>query len=137
MSDTEFATLPPATAESVRKHLRTTLRRDLIGPVPDDSDIARELLGERPGRWYLTGYLVPAPDVAETEADTDEELGDPAEATDPQPGGGRAEDDGEADPGATRRIMQPSSLGLTVQVPIAARHLIVTLCWATTPRSRR
>ena len=117
---------------NVRAGLLRTLRRDLIGPGPDDHDIARELLPERPGRWYLTGYLVPAPDTSRTavaaEAEEDE-LADPAEATDPATGGARAEDDGEPDPGTTRRIFQPSSLGLTVQVPLTATTLQVAVSW--------
>ena len=119
-------------AASVRTRLLATLRRDLIGPGPEDPDLARELLGERPGRWYLTGYLVPAPATATQEAAAavvEDEITDPAEATDPATGGGRAEDDGEPDPGSTRRIFQPSSLGLTVQVPLAAKTLQVELSW--------
>jgi hypothetical protein len=120
-------------AATIRAHLRATLRRDLIGPGPQDADLTTELLTERPGRWYLTGYLVPAPDATATPSSTQDspadELGDPADTTDPITGGSRAEDKGETDPGATRRIYQPSSLGLTVQVPLTAQQLTVTLTW--------
>jgi hypothetical protein len=120
-------------AATIRAHLRATLRRDLIGPGPQDADLTTELLTERPGRWYLTGYLVPAPDATATPSSTQDspadELGDPADTTDPITGGSRAEDEGETDPGATRRIYQPSSLGLTVQVPLTAQQLTVTLTW--------
>ena len=57
------------------------------------------------------------------------ELGDPAETGDPLPGGGRPEDEGDPDPAPARRILQPSNLGLTVQVPVTSRHLNVTLKW--------
>jgi hypothetical protein len=118
----------PAT---IRARLRSTFRRDLIGPGPNDVDLATELLSERPGRWYLTGYLVPAPDTVldPSEADPSLELGDPAETGDPLPGGARSEDEGDPDPAPARRILQPSSLGLTVQVPVMVRHLTVTLTW--------
>ena len=103
-----------------------------IGPGLEDPDIARELLPERPGRWYLTGYLVPAPDASladPSEPNGEDELADPAEATDPVTGGGRAEDDSEPDPAATRRIFQPSSLGLTVQVPLTSKTLQIEITW--------
>jgi predicted tellurium resistance membrane protein TerC len=51
-------------AEQVRARLVDVLRRDLIGPGPEDVDIARERLKENPSRWYLTGYLAPAPETA-------------------------------------------------------------------------
>jgi hypothetical protein len=108
-------------SHAIRARLRTTLRRDLIGPGQYDSDLATELLSERPGRWYLTGFLVPTPDAAADPSVNDPaaELGDPAEMGDPLPGGGRPEDEGEAELAPARRILQPSSLGLTVQVPVS------------------
>jgi hypothetical protein len=55
--------LPPSRrAEAVRARLVDTLRRDLIGPGPEDSDLAREVLKENPSRWYLTGFLAPSPE---------------------------------------------------------------------------
>ena len=116
---------------AVRARLHAILRRDLIGPGRNDPDLATELLSERPGRWYLTGFLVPTPDAGADPSVTDPaaELGDPAEMGDPLPGGGRPEDEGEAELTPARRILQPSSLGLTVQVPVSARHLTVALTW--------
>lgn len=49
-------TLNPSAA--VRAKLCEALRLDLIGPHNDHA-FARELLPERPERWYLTGFLVP------------------------------------------------------------------------------
>ena len=54
----------PATSEAVRARLVETLRRDLVGPGPDDADIARERLGETPSRWCLTGFITPAEERA-------------------------------------------------------------------------
>lgn len=121
----------PGAPVAIRARLLSTLRRDLIGPGPTDTDLDRELLSERPGRWYLTGYLVPAPDTKGTQSESEvmDELGDPAEGSDPLPGGGRAEDEGEADPGAARRVFQPSSMGLTVQVPVETTTIEVSLSW--------
>jgi hypothetical protein len=51
-----------ASAE-VRPRLVDLLRRDLIGPHSDlDPDLARERLPERPSRWYVGGFIVPAYD---------------------------------------------------------------------------
>jgi hypothetical protein len=75
-------------SHAIRARLRSTLRRDLVGPGQDDSDLAAELLSERPGRWYLTGFLVPTPDAAADPSVTDPaaEMGDPSEMGDPLPG---------------------------------------------------
>src|ERR1700675_4234168 len=51
-----------ASSTEVRERLVETLRRDLIGPGPQDSDLARERLKEKPSGWYVTGYLAPAPE---------------------------------------------------------------------------
>jgi hypothetical protein len=119
-----------AVPNAIRSALVRSLRRDLIGPGPEDTDLATELLSERPGRWYLTGYIVPAPDgdAAEPE-EAQEDLPDAVEAADPVPGGGRAEDEGEDDNGPARHRFQPSSIGLTVQVPLAVRTLDVVVTW--------
>ena len=115
---------------ALRGRLVDLLRRDLIGPGPDDTDLATELLPERPGRWYLTGYLVPAPDSeAAEDEEAEQDLPDIAETPDPVPGGGKPEDEGDTDQGPARHRYQPSSIGLTVQVPLAARSLDVTVTW--------
>ena len=118
------------TPAALRGRLVDLLRRDLIGPGPDDADIATELLPERPGRWYLTGYLVPAPDSeASEDEEAEQDLPDIAETPDPVPGGGKPEDEGDTDQGPARHRYQPSSIGLTVQVPLAACSLDVTVTW--------
>lgn len=47
------------TSAHVRARLVEALRLDLIGPFPEDSDYAEEILPESLSRWYLTGFLVP------------------------------------------------------------------------------
>lgn len=54
-------TTDPKSPTAVRGRLVETLRRDLIGPDPRDNDLADETLETNPSRWYLTGFLVPAP----------------------------------------------------------------------------
>ena len=124
---------PPASAKEVRAQLVATLRRDLIGPGPDDTDLARELLPMNPARWYLTGYLAPAPDVSAPDSAAPEEEGDPLfgadEGADPETGKARAPDDAVADEPSARPRRVPSSLGLTVLLDAAVREVEVTLDW--------
>src|SRR6516164_4888165 len=118
----------------VRKRLIETLRRDLIGPGPDDADIARELLKNNPSRWYLTGYLAPALEDIADGVESIEDEGDPHfgdEAADPETGtgGGRAADDPPDDEPSARKSRVPSSCGLTVLVDASVREVEVTLSW--------
>ena len=52
----------PTSAAAIRGRLVDTLRRDLIGPGPQDADLAHERLKNNPSRWYLAGFLAPALD---------------------------------------------------------------------------
>jgi hypothetical protein len=118
---------------AVRSRLVETLRRDLIGPGPEDADIRDEQLNENPSRWYLTGYLAPAPDDKEEEADEAEEPGDPLfgedEGADPQTGNARAADDPPADEPSARKVHAPSSCGLTVLIDASVKDIQVRLNW--------
>ncbi len=137
---TSLAPLPPLaalSAEQVRSGLVDVLRRDLIGPGPQDVDIARERLKENPSRWYLTGYLAPAPETAgaaaKAVAEPLEDEGDPHygedEGSDPETGRARASDDSPADEPSARPRRLPSSLGLTVLVDASVREVEVRLTW--------
>ena len=57
----------------IRAHLVDMFRRDLIGPGPQDADLAHERLNESPSRWYLTGFLAPADDPLASKADDEED----------------------------------------------------------------
>ena len=46
-------------SKTARTEIVNLFRRDLIGPTPDDFDLAEEILEEVPSRWYLTGFLAP------------------------------------------------------------------------------
>lgn len=118
-------------AKAVRTRLVDTLRRDLIGPGPEDTDLARELLTENPSRWYLTGFLAPSLDsVAEEEV---EDEGDPTfgddEGSDPETGPARAADDTPSDEPSRRPRRLPSSLGVTVLLDATVEEIEVVLSW--------
>src|SRR5947208_376127 len=96
----------------VRARLVDILRRDLVGPGPQDDDLARERLSENPSRWYLTGFIAPKEDEAtaddpaaqeEDEREADQETGSGA--------GGAVGDDTPGDAPAAHRRFLPSSIG--------------------------
>jgi hypothetical protein len=134
----EMDTLPTSThavsAAAICADLVDTLRRDLIGPGPNDKDLATELLTERPSRWYLTGFIAPEiSDSSSNDVDNAEQgvLGEDADGEgEPPPDpvmGGRSEDNGDPDPAAGGRRLQLTSLGLTVllQTDVAAIEAVV------------
>jgi hypothetical protein len=127
-----------ATATDVRARLVETLRRDLIGPGPQDSDLARERLKEKPSGWYVTGYLAPVPEPSGPSAEIAEEddlfeEGDPLVGddvgADRDAGPARAADDAPEDAPPVVRIRAPSSLGLTVLLDASIREVEVHLSW--------
>ncbi|MBN9562776.1 MAG: DISARM system helicase DrmA [Alphaproteobacteria bacterium] len=129
-------------AARVRTRLVDKLRRDLIGPGPEDADLAREVLPENPSRWYLTGFLAPSPQGSDARSADDvvEDAGDPAfgddDGADPESGRARAADDTPADEPSSRPRRLPSSLGLTVLIDASVTEIDVTLTWgdyATVP----
>ena len=92
-----------------------------------------ERLTDNPSRWYLAGFLAPAPDGAGEEAEVIEDVGDPLfgedEGADPEVGGGRAADDTPDDEPSARKSRAPSSCGLTVMIDASVREIEVTLSW--------
>jgi hypothetical protein len=126
-------TTDPKSPTAVRGRLVETLRRDLIGPNPRDTDLADEILETNPSRWYLTGFLVPAPVDGVDEVDQPEEIGDIAtegeEQSEPETGPARAADDSAPDDPAPRRPLAPSACGLTVLVDARTQSVDVTATW--------
>jgi hypothetical protein len=117
-------------SQEVRAGLVDVLRRDLVGPGPDDHDLARERLSENPSRWYLTGFLAPADDdPAEDDPAVQEELELEAEAPQAEGAGGAAGDDEPPEPPNTRRRFLPSSLGVTVLLAPEVSELDVAVSW--------
>ena len=128
------ATSAPTSAAAIRSRLVDTLRRDLIGPGPQDADLAHERLKNNPSRWYLAGFLAPALEGIAEGAESVEDEGDPLltdEAPDPETGtgGGRAADDAPDDEPSARKSRVPSSCGLTVLVDASVREVEVSLSW--------
>jgi Helicase conserved C-terminal domain len=126
------------TSTDVRARLVETLRRDLIGPGPQDSDLARERLKEKPSGWYVNGYLAPVPEPSGTSAESEEqddlfEEGDPLvgddHGADSDVGPARAADDAPEDVAPAVRVRAPSSLGLTVLLDSSVREVEVHLSW--------
>jgi hypothetical protein len=129
-------TAPTSTA--VRARLVETLRRDLIGPGPQDSDLARERLKEKPSGWYVTGFLAPVPEPSgpSTQIKEEDDLfeeGDPLVGNDlgadADAGPARAADDAPDDAPPAVRVRAPSSLGLTVLLEASVREVEVNLSW--------
>lgn len=112
------------TSADVRARLTHALRLDLIGPEPDEPQVA-ETLPIPPSRWYLTGFLVPwnAPAAQKADEDQQDDLGLTA------PGANAGDDDTGTDPPAARRGQFPSSIGVSVLVAAETKELAVTARW--------
>src|SRR5687768_16873347 len=106
----------------VRSQLVSALALDLIGPEAGHPN-EREALTQAPSRWYLTGSLVPyeaQADEKEDETSTEEiDVGAPSGDDDEQP----------PERASARRAFLPSSIGISVLVPSAARELTVAVSW--------
>ncbi|OPH83129.1 DISARM system helicase DrmA [Nitrobacter vulgaris] len=119
----------------IRSKLVDLLRRDLIGPHPDlDHDLAHEVLPEKPSRWYVGGFIVPAYDgVVPAVADEDEvveETGDDllaGETLDSAVDGDADEKDSSDQPPRDRFL--PSSIGLTVMLPETVNQITMRATW--------
>ncbi len=108
----------------VRHGLMKALRLDLVGPGPEDEELAGEVLPTSPSKWYLTGFLVPRD--ASLEARSDELGNDELE----QVFQSRAGDDDEApEKIPVRRAFFPSSMGLSLLVPEGGEDLEAVLLW--------
>lgn len=113
-------------AVEARERICTALALDLVGPAPEDEELAREVLPNAPSRWYLTGFLVPEQARASEESTEEGELGD-----------GTAEDssadDGAPEERQTARLpMLPSpSIGLSCLLRPGTERVRVRLFWGT------
>ena len=122
------------TSKEVRERIARTLRRDLIGPGPDDADLEFERLrsNENPSRWYLTGFIAPAEEPLDAVADDplqQEEMEHEADTPDVAGSGGAAGDNQEPDAPNTKRRFLPSSMGLTVLLPTDVKEIEVNVSW--------
>lgn len=126
-----------AASVELRDRLIDLLRRDLIGPRPDiDADLTREILPEKPSRWYVGGFIVPAYDGAGSAiADEDEaaeEVGDDLLAIETLDSGldGDADEKDSSDQPPRDRFL-PSSIGLTVMLPAHVRQVTLRATWGS------
>jgi hypothetical protein len=125
------------TSVEVRGEIVGKLRRDLIGPapIPDNADLASEVLKEWPSRWYLAGFIAPEEALRASDAAEDEERETEAEAQDDIAGaaeGGsaaRADDDPPPEAPTTPRRFTPSSIALTVLVPEHVTEIEAQVSW--------
>jgi hypothetical protein len=123
------------TSVDVRARLVDLMRRDLFGPHPQvDPDLEREVLQDKPSRFYLGGFIVPAYDGgAITAQDEDEEAekiandllaGETLDSpTEPQ-----ADEQETPDQPPKDRFL-PSSIGLTVMLPEATKEIELSATW--------
>lgn len=120
----------------VRAHIVDVFRRDLIGPGPQDADLASERLNESPARWYLAGFIAPAEDILALDGDDDEndpsaqeEMEIDVEEPDADGSGGAATDNEEPEAPNARRRFLPSSVGLTVLLDPDVTSIEARVSW--------
>ena len=114
----------------VRARLVDILRRDLVGPGPQDQDLARERLSENPSRWYLTGFITPEQDEVEADDPAVQEEEEREAEQEPGSGAGAAAGDDEpSEAPVTHRRFLPSSIGLTVLLPMDVVSIEARVSW--------
>ncbi|KAF2991451.1 DISARM system helicase DrmA (plasmid) [Methylocystis sp. MJC1] len=120
----------------IRAHIVDVFRRDLIGPGPQDADLANERLNESPARWYLAGFLAPAEDSLALDGNDDEndpsaqeEMEIDVEEPDADGVGGAATDNEEPEAPNARRRFLPSSVGLTVLLDPDVTSIEARVSW--------
>lgn len=123
MAQSPKPTNAPLTAADVRRSLVDTLGLDLVGPERG-SALVDETLPQTPSRWYLTGFLAPIDAAEEQKADLAQ-----TEEMDELSDSGGIDDAAIPEPAAARRVVFPSSMGLSLLVPKDAKELRVTVLW--------
>jgi hypothetical protein len=131
-----FSTAPTRSLDA-RSSIVTAFRRDLVGPGPQDLDLAKERLNENPSRWYLAGFLAPAddpltedgPQEREDDPSAQEEMEIDVEEPVEEGAGGAAGDAEVPDAPNTKRRFLPSSIGITVLLPPDATEIEAQVFW--------
>jgi len=111
------------TSAQVRGKLVEALKLDLVGPGRALGDPV-EVLPQSPSRWYLTGFLAPLDAAPEQRGniDADDELSAAGEIG--------LDDDLTPEPAAaTKQRFFPSSIGLSILLPVEAKMLTVRVRW--------
>lgn len=128
------------TSVEVRAHLVDLLRRDLFGPHPDcDVDLEREVLQDKPSRFYVGGFIVPAFDGAPRAADEEEaaeKVADDLLGTETLDAGVHRDsptepltDEQETPDQPPKDRFLPSSIGLTVMLAEDVREIELLATW--------
>jgi hypothetical protein len=112
------------TSADIRATLVDALQIDLVGPTPDDTDHAQEVLKQTPSKWYLTGFLAPfgAPPDIRSDDDADDI---PEEVTQSD----SSEDSSNPEKPAARKVLFPSSMGLSFLVSGKTETVEATVTW--------
>ena len=101
-------------AKEVRSQFVDALRLELVGPDATRSlGMPDEVLPQPPSRWYLTGFLVPL------EADESQRSDETSTEELDRAGDAKGTDDAvPPEPTAARRAFFPSSMGVSILVPL-------------------
>lgn len=107
-----------------RSHLTDALQLDLVGPTPNDTTYAREVLTQPPSKWYLTGFLVPfgAPPEVRSDDTSNDEIVQISNSD-------VADDAGTPETASARKALFPSSIGLSFLISSETQELDVTVNW--------
>lgn len=111
------------TSARIREDLIAALELDLIGPRPDDIVHEKEEIDKRPSSWYLSGFLVPFEAKLSDRSDptADDEFNAATE--------GKGEDDKVPEGNSARKVMFPSSMGLSFLLDAGTTELETTVTW--------
>lgn len=108
----------------VRKKLVEALQLDLIGPTPEDSKHDQEILPQSPSFWYLTGFLVPYEASAKDRGDdTSDDILDQVDKVK------TGDDENTPESGSARKVLFPSSMGLSFLVSGETQTIEVCVDW--------
>ena len=120
-----------ASSSVIREELVRSLDLDLVGPSKGHA-LENEVLPQSPSRWYLTGFLVPL------EAGENQRADDAPDETMDELGDSKGTDDAAPpEPPSAKRAFFPSSMGLSILVPVEAHELAVTALWGDYRRDPR
>ncbi|AFY62377.1 DISARM system helicase DrmA [Synechococcus sp. PCC 6312] len=113
------------TSAEIRATLVDALNIDLVGPAPNDTKHANEVLTQAPSKWYLTGFLAPygAPPDIRSDDDADDNI--PEEVTQSD----SSEDSSNPEKPAARKALFPSSMGLSVLVSSKTETVEANVTW--------
>lgn len=112
------------TSADVRSSLIDALQLDLVGPTSAHLESAEEILPQAPSKWYLTGFLVPyEADIHQRSDETATDELDQISRTSP------GDDETTPEAVSSRRVMFPSSIGLSFLVAATTQTIDISVEW--------